>query len=85
MPNVLIEAMMCGCTIVSTDCETGPKEILDSGIHGYLVPVKNYKELANGIIRAIEKPIVKDKSHEIIKLFSEKEVIKKHFEKLYIR
>ena len=28
MPNVLIEAMMAGCTPVATDCKTGPREIL---------------------------------------------------------
>ena len=84
MPNVLIEAMMCDCTIVSTDCETGPKEILHSGKYGYLVPTKNEKELANGIIQAILKPIGINKYKEIIKLFSEDEVLKKHFINLKI-
>ena len=26
MPNVMIEAMMCGCTIVATNCKTGPRK-----------------------------------------------------------
>ena len=84
MPNVLIEAMMCNCTIVSTDCETGPKEILDSGKYGYLAPIKNHQELANSIIKAIHKPIGIEKYNKIIKLFSETEVLKKHFINLKI-
>jgi len=39
LPNVLVEAMMCGCTPVSTDCPTGPREVLQNGKYGYLVPV----------------------------------------------
>tara|TARA_B100001250_G_scaffold414594_1_gene454282 strand:- start:8691 stop:9785 length:1095 start_codon:yes stop_codon:yes gene_type:complete len=82
MPNVLIEAMMCGCTIVSTDCDTGPKEISEYGNFGHLVKTKNYIDLANGIMQAFENPINNEKNFDIVKLFNEKEVIKKHFEGL---
>jgi len=82
MPNVLIEAMMCGCAIVSTDCDTGPKEILDYGKFGYLVETRNYTDLANGIMNSFENPINNEKKFEIVKLFSEKEIIRKHFEGL---
>ena len=82
MPNVLIEAMMCGCSIVSTDCDTGPKEILEYGNFGYLVKTKNHTDLANGIMNAFENPISNKKNFEIVKLFSEKEILRKHFEGL---
>ncbi len=35
-PNALIEALICGCPIVSTDCDFGPREILDNGKYGLL-------------------------------------------------
>lgn len=37
-PNVLVEAMVLGKPAISTDCKTGPAEILDGGKYGILVP-----------------------------------------------
>lgn len=39
LPNALVEALASGCSIVSTDCTSGPREILDGGKFGRLVPV----------------------------------------------
>ena len=35
MPNVMIEAMMCGCAVVATNCPTGPREILNKVNMGF--------------------------------------------------
>ena len=82
LPNVLVEAMMCGCTPVSTDCPTGPREVLQDGKYGYLVPVRNPVELAAGIERALDHPISKQKLAEAIRPFEEGAVLKRHFELL---
>ena len=84
LPNVLVEAMMCGCTPVATDCPTGPREVLQDGKYGYLVPVGNPIALMNGIEMAINCPISKEQLNEAINPFTETEVIKRHLKLLGI-
>jgi glycosyltransferase involved in cell wall biosynthesis len=52
-PLVLIEAMRCGLSIVSTDCESGPREILEGGRYGILVPIRDEPALAKGLERGL--------------------------------
>lgn len=49
LPTVLIEALAAGCDVVSTDCPTGPREILANGKFGTLVPVGDIEQLANAM------------------------------------
>ena len=51
--NVLVEALLAGCPIVSTDCPSGPAEILDGGTFGTLVPVNDVDALAAAIVSAL--------------------------------
>ncbi len=84
LPNVLVEAMMCGCTPVSTDCPTGPREVLQGGEVGYLVPMKDPLAMANAILNAFEKPVCKAKLDAVVAKFSPESVIRRHFELLGI-
>ncbi|WP_186424858.1 glycosyltransferase family 4 protein [Cupriavidus metallidurans] len=50
---VLIEAMAFGLPVVSTNCETGPRELLRSGENALVVPVGDANALAQGLIQAM--------------------------------
>jgi len=54
LPTVLIEALALDCKIVSTDARSGPREILDNGRLGTLVPVENVNALADAMIASLE-------------------------------
>jgi glycosyltransferase involved in cell wall biosynthesis len=84
LPNVLVEAMLCGCTPVSTDCPTGPREVLADGKFGYLVPVGDPAALAEAIEQAIAHPVPTEKLNEAIRPFEANAVIDRHFEILGI-
>lgn len=57
--NVLVEAMACGLPVVATDCHTGPREILEGGKWGQLVPTGDPALLADQIQRVLTDEALK--------------------------
>ncbi|WP_411280385.1 glycosyltransferase family 4 protein [Gemmatimonas sp.] len=53
-PNVLLEAMACGCACVATDCDSGPSELLADDSLGLLVPVDDAVALAEALTRTLD-------------------------------
>lgn len=54
--NVLVEALHVGLPVVSTDCRSGPREVLESGRHGQLVPCNDPAALATALEGALDRP-----------------------------
>lgn len=55
----LIEALILGVPVVSTDCPSGPSEVLNDGEYGRLVPVKDSEALADGILQMLHGNVLK--------------------------
>ena len=56
MPNVLVEALACGTRVVSTDCPSGPREVLRGELARWLVPSGDAAALASAMRAALSVP-----------------------------
>lgn len=65
--NVIVEALSFGTKVVSTDCQTGPREILDGGRYGELVEVDD----VDGLVSAIELSLASKAESAVLKSRSE--------------
>lgn len=59
LPNVVIEAMLCGTPVISTDCPFGPAELIDKDATGYLTPMGDVSSLAGAMRRFLDDPDLK--------------------------
>jgi glycosyltransferase involved in cell wall biosynthesis len=67
---VLIEALAMGTPVVSTDCPSGPAEILNNGEFGELVPMQNPEALALSILKTLEQPLAHQTLQQAAKPYS---------------
>ena len=82
LPGVLIQAMATGCPVVSTDCPSGPREILEEGRYGPLVPVGDPEALAEGIRSVFSDPPSTTTMKESAERFSEEKAVERYSREL---
>lgn len=79
LPSVLIEALALGTQVVSTNCPTGPEEILNHGRYGQLTPVGDSSALSEAISMAIEKPLPTGRLVERAQVFSVEKAVDAYY------
>jgi glycosyltransferase involved in cell wall biosynthesis len=76
MPNVLVEALVCGTPVVSTDCPSGPAEILTGPLRPYLTPNGDAESLAAAMQRALTGyPAISD---DLLREFAADHVVRQY-------
>lgn len=70
LPGVLIQAMACGCPVVSTDSLGGVREVLEAGALGPLVPVGDDQALAKAMEAVLRDPVPGERLRARAALFS---------------
>jgi glycosyltransferase involved in cell wall biosynthesis len=76
--NVIVESLALGTQVVSTDCLSGPSEILDRGKFGFLVEMNNSKILSHAMMKALNNPIDQETLISRSKFFSIDKVAKQY-------
>jgi glycosyltransferase involved in cell wall biosynthesis len=82
LPAVLIQSMACGCPVVSTNCPSGPAEILGDGTYGPLVPAGDDTALAKAILTVLATPPDCEKLRARASRFSQEQAVERYLEVL---
>lgn len=81
---VLLEAQSCGVPLVSYDCQCGPKDIIDDGQNGFLIPFENKEKMAEKLIYLMNNELVRKEMGKKAKIysknFSEEKIMNKWIE-----
>lgn len=87
LPNVLIEALACGCQVIASDCAGGPKKILDGGRLGQVVAVDDAESMANAMLNVLRDDFVVNKEDMVqrAQLFSADTAAKLYLNAMGIR
>lgn len=77
-PNVLIESILLGTPVVSFDCPSGPSEIIEKGVNGFLVEYQNIEDLKNQLYSVLLTKFYIKKMNKTVKKYYPKQIIQKY-------
>ena len=83
LPGVLIQALACGCPVVSTDCPSGPAEILDGGRFGPMVPIGDDRAMASAIVTTLDHPITSERLRARAQMFSVERAVDRYVDLMF--
>lgn len=75
LPGSLIQALACGCPSVATDCPSGPREILQDGRVGPLVPIGDAGAMATAIATQLDDPPARSKLIQSVERYEARTVL----------
>jgi glycosyltransferase involved in cell wall biosynthesis len=81
-PLAVAEALGCGTRVGATDCRSGPREILDDGRYGWLVPVGDAPAMADTVLRALSSGVPVDGPESVEARYNPSEVAERYEEVL---
>ncbi len=89
MPNALMEAMAVGLPCISTDCPTGPSDLIEDGKNGYLVPMGDVEALGDRMLRVMamsteERRAMGQAAHDTLQTKFNVDAIAKQWETLLL-
>jgi glycosyltransferase involved in cell wall biosynthesis len=82
LSNALLEALACGCPVVSTDCPSGPRHVLANGAFGPLVPVGDDVAMGEAILSLLAAPPAPQRLRDRVRAFSLDRSVERYLEVL---
>jgi glycosyltransferase involved in cell wall biosynthesis len=76
--NALVEAMALGVAVISTDCQSGPREILENGRWGSLVPVGDIEALSKAILSQLNFGPVPGAAYSVSQRFNDDRIVERY-------
>lgn len=77
-PNVLVESIALGTPVVAFDCPSGPSEIIQDSINGFLVPLEDEVKLKDAITKTLDADWLYDTVIETIEPFKLDVIVSKY-------